>query len=294
MKIYRTRQLMADGDLPDPQPREDVESLKRRLAALSLSFASEALADLINQAVKEKLGPPAFLDLILRWELQRAEERRIKQALKISHLPMGYTISNFDFSFQPSVARSKIETLATCSWIAQKETLLLQGPPGVGKTHLCTALGVRAVETGFSVSFYRLDELLHQLKRDAHLSPSRLKHKKYNASMLMIIDEMGFQPLTVEEAHLLFRVINYRYGRGAIALTTNKSISQWPQMLAGDEVLASAILDRLLQACHVLNIRGRSYRLKDLEDELHRRPEFNGPKTGMDVDPDKLETPKEE
>jgi len=281
MRIYKTRQLIADGDLPNPQPREDVDTLARRLAALSLSFASESIGELINQAVKQRLGPPGFLDLILRWELERQEERRIQQALKISHLPLGQTISNFDFAFQPSVKRSEIETLATCQWIADRRTVLLMGPPGVGKTHLAVALGARAIESGFSVAFRRVDELLYQLKKDAEVSPARLKHKKYNAASLLIVDEMGYEPLSREEANLLFRVINYRYGRGAIALTTNKTIACWPEMLAGDEVLATAILDRLLQACHVLNIRGRSYRLKDLEEDVRRRAEQAGAEDGI-------------
>lgn len=271
MRIYTTRTLLADGDLPNPEPRQDVETLRRRLNALRLCFAAEALFDLLSDAVKEKLGPPAFLDSLLRWELERQEERRIKQALRISHLPTGHTISNFDFAFQPSVQRSRIETLATCGWIAEKQALLLQGPPGVGKTHLCVGLGVKAIENGFSVAFYRIDELLHQLKRDAEFGPSRLKYRKYMASSLLVVDEMGYQPFTREEANLFFRVVNYRYGRGSIAITSNKPIVKWPEMLDGDEALATAILDRLLHGGHVLNIRGSSYRLKDLQDDLRKQ-----------------------
>ena len=106
------------------------------------------------------------------------------------------------------------------------------------------------------------------LKTDAGLPPVRLKRKKYMSTALLMIDEMGFDPMTREEASLFFRLISYRYGRGAIMLTTNKSIRDWTELLAGDEILATAILDRLLHRAHVLNIRGRSYRLRDLEDAL--------------------------
>ena len=140
--------------------------------------------------------------------------------------------------------------------------------PLLGKTHWSVALGVRAIENGFSVCFMRLDELLHQLKKDAELSPTRLKHKKYMASSLLIVDEMGFQPLTRDEANLFFRVVNHRYQRASLCLTTNKGITDWPEMLAGDEALAGAILNRLLHAAHVLNICGRSYRLRELEEQL--------------------------
>jgi DNA replication protein DnaC len=189
-------------------------------------------------------------------------------ALKISGLPTGQTLTNFDFAFQPAVERSRIEMLATGNWLREKQTLLIQGPPGVGKTHLAIALGVKAIETGFSVCFFRLEDLLHAMKKHAEMPTERLKHKKYMAANLLIVDEMGFQPLTREEANLIFRLVSYRYQRGAMCLTTNKGIQDWPEMLAGDEVLTTAILDRLLHASQVLNIRGRSYRLRDLEESL--------------------------
>lgn len=142
----------------------------------------------------------------------------------------------------------------------------------MGKTHLAVALGLRAIETGFSVSFYRLDELMHQLKRDADVSPTKLKHRKYMASSLVIVDEFGYEQLDRLEANLFFRVVNYRYAKGvSMAITTNKGIASWPSVLADDEVLAGAILDRLLHSATVLNIQGRSYRLKELDDQLHQQ-----------------------
>ncbi len=138
-------------------------------------------------------------------------------------------------------------------------------PGPVGKTHLAIALGVRAVENGFSVAFHRLEDLLAALKRDADVSPQRLRRRKHMNVALLIIDEIGFEPMTRQEASLFFRLVSYRYGRGSILITTNKGIQDWPEVLAGDEVLATAILDRLLHRSHVLNITGRSYRLRELE-----------------------------
>ncbi len=270
MRIDQTRKLHAAGILPSPAPTEDVDALRQRLSALRLVFAAESLGDLLTDAVKTQATSAGFLDGLLRLELERQEERRIAQSIRISHLPTGPTITNFDFAFQPSVSRSQIETLATCQWIRDHQSLLLQGPPGVGKSHLATALGLRAIESGFSVCFARIDELLHQLKRDADINPARLKHKKYMSSALLVIDEFGYQAFDREEANLFFRVVNHRYRRGSIAITTNKGIASWPEVLAGDEVLAGAILDRLLHSATVLNIQGRSYRLRDLEAELSK------------------------
>jgi DNA replication protein DnaC len=138
----------------------------------------------------------------------------------------------------------------------------------VGKSHLAVALGVKAVENGFSVAFFRFDDLLAALKRDADVPPQRLRGKKYNSVALLIVDEVGFQPLTRTEASHFFRLVSYRYERGATLITTNKAVKDWPEILAGDEAMAAALLDRLLHRCHVLNIRGRSYRLRDLERML--------------------------
>ena len=164
--------------------------------------------------------PHRCLDRLLEDELRVREERRLKTALQPSGLPTGPTLGNFDFAFQPSVERSRIETLATCAFIREKESLLMQGPPGVDKTHLAIALGARAVENGFSVTFHRLEDLLAALKRDAEVSPQRLRRRKHMNVALLIIDEVGFEPMTRQETSLFFRLVSYRYGRGSILITT--------------------------------------------------------------------------
>ena len=151
------------------KPRVDLDITRERLQRLGLVDAAEQLGERVTAAVKETFSPHRFLDQLLDAELCAREERRVRTALRLSGLPLGQTLANFDFSFQPSVDRSRIETLATCAWIREGFTLLLQGPPGVGKTHLAVALGVKAVENGFSVAFFRLEELLLALKRDGDL-----------------------------------------------------------------------------------------------------------------------------
>jgi DNA replication protein DnaC len=258
----------ASQALPAKPAAADLAKLTAQLQALGMNFAAEQLPSVLTRAVKEDLGAPAFLAALLDGEQTSREERRIRTALRLSGLPTGQTIANFDFAFQPAIERSRIDALATCAWLREKQALLILGPPGVGKTHLAVGLGVRTVECGFSVAFYRLDELLHAMRKDAALPPQRLRQRKYMKPALLIVDEVGFESFSREDATLLFRLVSYRYGRSSMCITSNRSIADWPQMLAGDEVLTAAILDRLLHASCVLNIKGRSYRLRDLEASL--------------------------
>lgn len=250
---------------PAGKGKVDLDGTRTSLEQLGLLHAAERLPELVNEAVKTNLSAHRFLDELLCSELAHREERRIKTWLRLSGLPPGQSLGNFDFAFQPSVEKSRIETLATCGWIREHQTILIQGPPGVGKTHLAVSLGVKAIQNGFSVAFFRLDDLLHTMKQDAELAPQALRRKKYVNVSLLIIDEVGFQMMSRQEASLFFRLVSTRYERGATLITTNKAVKDWPEMLAGDEVMATALLDRLLHKCHVLNIKGRSYRLRDLE-----------------------------
>ena len=177
-------------------------------------------------------------------------------------------MENFDFAFQPAIERSRIETLATGAWIRNAEVVLLQGPPGVGKSHILVGTrrpGDPARLLGPVLPVRRVpDRAQGRCPCPARAPEEPEVHVQFAA----LVDEMGYDPMSREEASLFFRLVSYRYGRGAMIITTNKSIRDWTELLAGDEVLATAILDRLLHRSHVLNIKGRSYRLRDLEAAL--------------------------
>ena len=136
-----------------PRVKLDIDASREKLVSLGCGYAAEALEGLLAEAVRNEMPAHVFLDRLLVTELAGREERRIKAMLKGSKIPTGQTLENFDFAFQPAIERSRIETLATGSWIRGAEVLLLQGPPGVGKSHLLVALGIRAVEFAYSTPF---------------------------------------------------------------------------------------------------------------------------------------------
>src|SRR3990170_6821099 len=173
---------------------------REKLLQLGLTHAAEALNEELSESVKHNRTAHQLLDRLLSLEVRQREERRIKTSLRLSNLPPGMTLGNFDFAFQPSVDKRQIETLATCAFIREHTSLLVQGAPGVGKTHLCVALGVKAIEHGFSVGFYLLDELLHEMRKDADVAPQRLRRKKYFNVAYLVVDEVGFEPMNHQDA----------------------------------------------------------------------------------------------
>ena len=256
----------------EADPVVDLERTRRILGELGMKAAASELNELLTESAREDLPAPRLLVRVLETEWKARRQRRLEMGLKMAGLPPGRTLGNFDFGFQPSLDRTRVELLGTCGWIRERQNVLLQGPPGVGKTHLAVGLGLRALENGFTVSFFRLDELLRTLKRHAGSTTPR-GNRRYRKASLLIIDEMGYEALDAGQASQLFRLINDRHERGSVLITTNKAIREWPEVLAGDAVLASAILDRFLHRCVVLDIRGRSYRLRDLERTFRERQE---------------------
>ena len=255
----------------------DLDQVVEKCQVLKMVHLAECLPELVEEGVRDDVTPLRFLDLVLEREIERKTERRIATSLKLSGLPVGKTLDNFDWTFQPRVDHSKMEALATCQFLRDRDNVLFLGPPGVGKSHLAVALGVRAIKNGFSTTHFLLDDLMHQLKADAAVPPARLKAKRYLNSGLLIIDEVGFRPLDRLEANLFFRLVSARYEKGSIILTSNKHVRDWPEIFASDEVLTTAILDRLLHHVHIIHIDGRSYRLRELDGLLQPQPAAPSP-----------------
>ena len=182
--------------------------------------------------------------------------------LNWSGFPFWKTVDDFDFSFQPSIDRSVMDDLMTLRFMHNTENVVFLGPPGVGKTHLSIALGMRAIMSDIPVYYTSTMKLVQALKRDYDLKRLEYRIKTYSRFRLMIVDEIGYLPLSREESNLFFQFVSSRYEKRSTIYTSNKSFSEWGEIL-GDSVMASAVLDRILHHCTVINIKGESYRLKD-------------------------------
>jgi DNA replication protein DnaC len=252
---------------------------------LGLKVARDQLDQACQQASAKDWSYSHFLGYLLDGELNERKRRCVELNLQFARFPYLKKLEDFDFAAQPSIDRRLIDELATGRFVAEGRSLVLLGPPGVGKTHLAIALGVRTAELGHRVYFTTAIDVARKLAKA--LAENRLHRELRNLvrPSLLIIDEMGYLTLDAAQASLLFQVICQRYEKQqAIVLTSNKAFADWGGVFAGDAVMASAALDRLLHRATVINIKGESYRLKD------RRRGGGEPARGM---PDLTRAPAE-
>ncbi len=231
------------------------------LNALSLRGAGSEIDNLLGVAEEEKISYQTFLAKLLESEIEYRRKRKLARNMTGAHFPVLKSVSDFQFGKVKGITKNQISNLLDCRWIDKKENLLFFGPPGVGKTHLAVSLGVSALEQGYTVCFERMTNIIRILKTAQIQRTSEHRLRRIQKSSLLIIDEIGYTPVDRSEANLFFSLISDLYERTSIIITSNKNFEQWAEML-GDEVMTTALLDRLLHHSQTFSINGESFRLK--------------------------------
>jgi DNA replication protein DnaC len=252
-----------------------VEELDSMLSRLRLGAIREQLDGLLEEAARRQLNLREALAWLCAAEVTSKEQRRLSMAMTIARFPFVRTLEGFEFEAQPSIDPGKIRDLATCRWVANGDNVVLLGPPGVGKTHLEVALGREAVARGYTVQFTTAMELLGSLVKGQQQGTLEAKLAQYSKPKLLIIDELGYLPLEPQAGHLFFQLISRRYEQGSVLISSNRPVEEWDEVF-GDQVVAAAILDRLMHHSHVVTIRGDSYRLREKRRAGLFRPHAGG------------------
>jgi len=240
---------------------EQLERLHENLLRLKMNTAERIVDDVLELAATREQPYVEVLDRLIGDEVRSRRSSAVETRTKLAHLPARKRLEDFDLGFQPSIDKRLFDDLRTLRFVAEGENVILLGPPGVGKTHIAIGLGLATIEAGYSVYYISSAALVEKLKLAEERNRLDKTMKKLASYKLLIIDEIGYLPKDGQGSHLFFQLVARRYERGSTIFTSNKSYSEWGEVM-GDDVIASAVLDRVLHHSITLSIRGESYRMK--------------------------------
>jgi DNA replication protein DnaC len=259
---------------------ETYERVHENLSWLKMSTAESIVDSVVERAVNDDQSLMDMLDHLLTEEVRHRRSSSVETRTRLANFPTRKRLDDFDLAFQPSIDRKVFEDLRSLRFIANGENLILLGPPGVGKSHISIGLGLEAIQASFSVYYVNSATMVSKLRNAAQRGTLERALKNLCRPKLLIVDEIGYLPMDREGAHLFFQLVSKRYEKGSTIYTSNKSYGEWGEVL-GDNVIASAVLDRILHHSVTLNIRGDSYRLKSRKKA--GMPPPSGGRTGDDV-----------
>ena len=241
------------------------DRIRSQLADLKMPGALEALDGVLSSIDGGSLGAAEAIETLLGAQIGLRNNRRLQTAMRSSRLPAIKTLGDFDFTFQPSIKREQIESLHELGFLERQENVIFLGPPGVGKTHLAISLAIAAAQHGRRVYYGTLGDLITSLEEAQ--AAGRLGHrlKTLTHPALLVVDEIGYLPISRNGSMLFFQLMARRYENASTVLTSNKAFDAWGEIF-GDDVMAGALIDRLLHHCHIVNIRGNSYRMRQHND----------------------------
>lgn len=240
----------------------DYNKLLNNFEMLKLDKMKDYYPNYVDNAIKNNKSLTEALLELTNKEIEYRDERASQIQITVSAFPYKKEIEDFDFDYQPSINKQEILELNNLGFLSRHENILFVGPSGVGKTHLATSIGITAAKKRYSVYFISCHDLITQLNKAHYENKLETRIKHFCRYELLIVDEIGYLPVDKQGANLFFQLIAKRYEKHSTIITTNQTFNKWGEVFS-DNVLANAILDRLLHHSTVINIKGTSYRIKD-------------------------------